>query len=230
MLWTIAVLCAGRDKRSSHYIDCMYCELWVRCGAGDYNLESPSSRRREHLHTSSAWMVFGPILDALAARERGVSVVQVLSEGNRLVAARLSFQAKLVFWLTNVPYWALAVELCTGAPPLVAGPRGAHALAAIIVATASTIFHGSVLFGPVNSAWPPRLLRADIICANGYGACLSLLVGLPFALRQFGLPLLFLAGAAKSKRSGYIAIYAWCHGIWHILSCFAIWRCLYHSV
>ena len=114
-------------------------------------------------------MVFGPILDALAARERGVSVVQVLSEGNRLVAARLSFQAKLVFWLTNVPYWALAVELCTGAPPLVAGPRGAHALAAIIVATASTIFHGSVLFGPVNSAWPPRLLRADIICANGYG-------------------------------------------------------------
>ena len=180
--------------------------------------------------TSSAWMVFGPILDALAARERGVSVVQVLSEGNRLVAARLSFQAKLVFWLTNVPYWALAVELCTGAPPLVAGPRGAHALAAIIVATASTIFHGSVLFGPVNSAWPPRLLRADIICANGYGACLSLLVGLPFALRQFGLPLLFLAGAAKAKRSGYIAIYAWCHGIWHILSCFAIWRCLYHSV
>jgi hypothetical protein len=49
MLWTIAVLCAGRDKRSTHYIDCMYCELWVRCGAGDYNLKSPSSRRREHL-------------------------------------------------------------------------------------------------------------------------------------------------------------------------------------
>ena len=61
--------CAG-DKTSSDYIDCMYCELWVRCGAGDYNLKSPSSRGREHLHTSSAWMVFGPILDALAAREQ----------------------------------------------------------------------------------------------------------------------------------------------------------------
>ena len=177
-----------------------------------------------------ARMVFGPILDAMAAHERGVSVVQVLSEGNRLVSARLSFKAKLVFWLTNVPYWMLAVELCTGAPPIVAGPRYAHALAAIVVATASTIFHGSVLFGPVHSAWPPRLLRADIIAANGYGACLSLLCGVPFALRQFGLPLLLLAGAAKAKRSGHIAAYAWLHGTWHVLSCAAIWRCLYHSI
>ena len=172
-------------------------------------------------------MVFGPILDALNAQKRNVSAVQVISEGNRLVSTRLPLPAKVAFWLTNIPYWALATELCAGASPQVAGPRAAHALAVAIVAGVSTAFHGSVLFGSVTSRWPVRLLKADITCANSYGLVLAFLCGWSFALQNFGFPLLLLFGAARSKRTGQIAQYAWLHGAWHILSCAAMWRCLY---
>ena len=74
-------------------------------------------------------MVFGPILDAIAANKRGdVNVVQVISEGNRLVATRIPLSGKIVFWLTNVPYWLLSAELLLSAePPTVAAgyPRSA---------------------------------------------------------------------------------------------------------
>ena len=99
-------------------------------------------------------MVFGPLLDAMAARRRGVPMTQVLSEGNRRVATQLPFATKAIFWLTNVPYWCLATELCFGAPPQIAGPRAAHAICAFIVALVSTAFHGAVLFGPLDSLWP----------------------------------------------------------------------------
>jgi len=174
-------------------------------------------------------MVFGPILDMLAARDRGVSAVQVLSEGN-LRVSRLPLATKVAFWLTNLPYYVLAFELSVGAAPRVGGPRTAHALAAVVVASISTAFHGSVLFGPVQSAWPRRLLAADITAANGYGAALAVLRGPSFAIRRFGIPLVFLAGAARTKRSGAVTSYAWLHGAWHILSCYAIWRCLYDEV
>ena len=173
-------------------------------------------------------MVFGPILDSVAARRRGVPMVQVLSEGNRLVALRLPWGAKLAFWLTNLPYWALAAALWSGSvsPAPLAGSATAHALSASVVACASTAFHGMVLFGPVDSAWPRRLLSADIFAANLYGLVLSLLCGLYRALRHFGLPLLLLMGAAKAKRAGHITTYACFHGTWHVFSCAAMWRCL----
>ena len=48
--------------------------------------------------------VFGPLLDHATAKKRNVTMVQVLSEGNALVAKQLSWAAKLTFWLTNIPY------------------------------------------------------------------------------------------------------------------------------
>lgn len=174
-------------------------------------------------------MVFGPVLDALAARKRGVSPLRVLAEGNRNVALRLSTSNKIIFWLTNVPYWALATELWCGPAPHVAGPRFAHAVSAVLVASVSTAFHGCVLFGPVDSPWPARLLSADILCANGYGVTLACLCGWLTALRYFWLPLIFLAGAARTKRAGRILTYAWMHGLWHVLSAAAMWRCLYYE-
>ena len=102
-----------------------------------------------------------------------------------------------------------------------------QAFAVVVVASASTAFHGSVLFGPVESAWPRRLLSADILCANSYGVLLALLAGFSIALRAFGLPVLLLAGAARAKRAGRVSTYAWLHGTWHVLSCAAMWRCLY---
>ena len=170
-------------------------------------------------------MVFGPVLDALAARKRGVSTVQVLSEGNRQVSLQLSEFAKLAFWLTNVPYWALASSLWLQQPR---DSPPAHAIALTTISLVSTAFHGSVLFGPLDSHWPRRLLTADILAANAYGMFLATLVGFSLALRYFGLPLVLLAGAARAKRRGSIATYAWCHGVWHVLSCAAMWRCLQH--
>ena len=174
-------------------------------------------------------MVFGPVLDALAARKRGVSPVQVLSEGNRLVALRLPFLAKVVFWLTNMPYWWLSVELALGSRKLstAVGSRAYHTAAMCIIAAASTAFHGSVLFGAVGSPWPARLLGADILCANAYGALLAVLCGVPVALRNFGPGILLLFVAARSKRAGRIKFYAAAHGSWHVLSCIAIGRCLH---
>ena len=174
-------------------------------------------------------MVFGPVLDALTARQRGVSTLRILSEGNRQVTLRLSLTHKVIFWLTNAPYWALAAELWCGDAPHVAGDRAVHACAMCIVAGVSTAFHGSVLFGPADSIWPARLLSADILCANCYGVFLASLCGWLVALRYFPLPLILLAVAAKSKRVGRIGLYAWGHGLWHVLSAAAMWRCLYHD-
>ena len=171
-------------------------------------------------------MVFGPVLDYRAARQRGVSTVQVLSEGNARVSTKLPTHVKVIFWLTNVPYWFLAVELGCGAAPHV-GSRSTHALAASMVAVASTAFHGSVLFGPVASPWPRRLLSADILAANSYGVALACCCGLFVALRRFILPLALLAGAASAKRAGHVQSYAWLHGTWHVWSCLAMWQCLY---
>lgn len=171
-------------------------------------------------------MVLGTLLDASTARQRNVSVLQVVSEGNRLIATQIPLPWKVAFWLTNLPYFALAAELAFGAPPRVS-PQGAHALAVSVVACVSTLFHGSVLFGALDSPWPARLLSADITCANGYGVALACQCGWSMALWQFSLPLLLLAAAARSKRSGRVGTYAWCHGTWHVASCHAMWRCLY---
>lgn len=64
-------------------------------------------------------MVFGPLLDSYTARKEGVTTVHVLSRGNRIVAAQLPVPIKLAFWLTNLPYWFIAITLAADPPELV---------------------------------------------------------------------------------------------------------------
>ena len=102
-----------------------------------------------------------------------------------------------------------------------------HAVASFLIALVSTTFHGWVMYGPVErSPWPRRLLTADILAANSYGAYLSFSSGVLTALRNFGPALLLLAGAARAKRRGYILSYAWMHGTWHVLSAVGMRNCL----
>ena len=63
-----------------------------------------------------------------------------------------SAAARAFFWLTNVPYWLLAVRLLTLPAPLAGSWNELHAIAALVVAAASTAFHGFVLFGGGASA------------------------------------------------------------------------------
>ena len=164
-------------------------------------------------------MVFGPLLDALVAGREGTSTMHVLSRGNQLVSTQLSLRVKLAFWLTNVPYYLLAVRVATASSPLpVSGSQHAHALAIAVVAVVSTAFHGAVLFLGSGSRWPKRLLSADLIAANGYGAVLAWLCGVERVLSAFALPLLLLLTSATLKRTGRVVSYAALHGAWHVLS------------
>ena len=172
-------------------------------------------------------MVFGPVLDAIAARREGKSSLAVVSRGHHLVNTQLPWKLKLCFWLTNLPYHALAFCVAFGPAPKLAGPRWAHIVATSIVAATSTAFHGAVLFGDSNSRWPNRLLSADLLTANGYGVVLAALCGVQRVVTIFGLPLLLLFSAARRKRAGDVVSYAYLHGIWHVLSAAAIWRCAY---
>jgi len=164
-------------------------------------------------------MVVGPLLDARAARRTGLSAVAIVSKNNRLLVAGLSQGERVAFWLTNLPYWALAAGLADGG-------LLAHAASVSIVAAVSTAFHGVVMFGGGLPWYEQRLIALDILCANAYGGALAYGAGLAALLRHFGLPVLLLTTSAVLKRRGSPRGYAWLHGLWHILSAYGMWRVL----
>lgn len=177
-------------------------------------------------------MVVGPILDALAARKAGTSAVQVLNKNNRLLIAQLSLRVRLLFWLTNVPYWGLAARLAASPAPLAGSWSVMHALAALTVALVSTAYHGAVLFGGGASSASyqrvtSRLLLLDMIAANGYGIALSCYAGLAHAAAVFALPVTMLSIGAVVKRRGQPLTYAWLHGLWHVTSAACLGHILY---
>ena len=180
-----------------------------------------------------ASMVVGPLMDALAARKSGTSAIQILSKNNRLLISGLSFRTRALFWLTNLPYWALAARLATLPSPLAGPPWSSlHALAALLVAAASSAFHGCVLFGGGSASYErvtARLLVLDIIAANSYGVAFACYAGLADAVVVFAVPLALLTWSAVAKRSGQPVAYAVGHGAWHLLSAAALWRLHYSS-
>ena len=121
-------------------------------------------------------MVVGPVMDVLKAQREGKDVLHVIMEGNRLLSTHLSTTAKLMFWLTNVPYYVLAAKIGSSAPSSIvpAGSPSMHAAAVLGIAIVSTAYHGIQVFDPQNP-WSPRLLTADICAANGYGILLAIL-------------------------------------------------------
>ena len=167
-------------------------------------------------------MVVGPLLDAVAARRMGSSAVAIASKNNRLMVTGLSLGERVAFWMTNLPYWALASHLFDGG-------QWAHAACVAMVAAASTIFHGVVMFG-FSFSWydraTQRLIAIDILCANAYGGALAYCAGLAASLRIFGPPVLLLTAGAVLKRRGNSRGYAWLHGIWHVLSAYGMWHVL----
>jgi hypothetical protein len=180
-------------------------------------------------------MVFGPVQDALRAKREGRNVLQIMSESNKLVNARLPLWTKVTFWLTNAPYFLLSARLLhEPRPHHSVGEPALHAVALAVVAMVSTAFHGSMLFGSasylVGSRWPPRLLAADLLAANSYGALLATRVGFWRVVRLFSIPLILLLASARLKRRGFVVAYAAGHGAWHLLSAAAMWRCLYFVV
>ena len=191
--------------------------------------------------TGACFMVFGPAMDVARARKEGVSPWQVLVRGNQLVSSRLSLRIKLAFWLTNGAYWGLALLLLVDPPvlPSRCGPVLVHALAVFVVATASSLFHGAVLSlaatnRNVNNAFVDQLIAAllgfDMLAANAYGLVLAWLLGFVRSLRLFAGPLLLLMLSAYVKRVGRIQLYAFLHGVWHLLSAAAMYRLLYTEV
>lgn len=177
-------------------------------------------------------MVVGPILDALTARRDGTSAVHVLNKTNRLLIAQLSLRVRLLFWLTNVPYWGLAARLAAAPAPLAGSWNALHALAVLAVAIVSTAYHGTVLFGGGASSASyqrvtSRLLALDLIAANGYGVALSCYAGLVNAAAVFALPLSMLTVGAVVKRRGQPLTYAWMHGLWHLTSAACMGHILY---
>lgn len=167
-------------------------------------------------------MVVGPILDAMTARRMGSSAVAIASKNNRLLVAGLSLTERIVFWSTNVPYWALAACLVDGGLVL-------HAVCAGMVAAVSTAFHGVVMFG-AGSPWydraTQRLIALDILAANVYGGVLAAGAGLVASLRIFGPAVLLLTLSAVLKRCGSPRGYVWLHGTWHVLSAYGMWQVL----
>ena len=186
-------------------------------------------------------MVFGPAMDIATARKEGTTPLQVLMRGNRLISSQLSLRVKLLFWLTNGPYWMLAIALVVAAPlelPSRCGPSWLHALAVFAVALASSAFHGTVLFGGRSSIGTGRysveqfaalLLAVDMTAANCYGLALALMFGLVRSLLLFAFPIALLMCSAYTKRKGRPVLYAFLHGTWHVLSAAAMWRILYFN-
>jgi len=157
--------------------------------------------------------VIGPVLDAIVARSEGTSPSLVLSRGNKLVAS-LPWSVRIAFWLTNLPYFALAARLCVSAEL-----HMAHCVAVCIVATASTCFHGAVLFGTaISPRLAPKLMVVDLIAANGYGLVLMALKGAQRVLLLFAAPVGVLTLSAVMKRRQMPHAYAMLHGAWHLLS------------
>jgi hypothetical protein len=180
-------------------------------------------------------MVFGPAMDVVRARKEGVTPLQVLVRGNRLVSSQLTLRIKLAFWATNGPYWMLSMGLLATPPatPQGCGPSWAHACAVMVVAAASSVFHGSVLFSLALGARHSLdhitavLLGFDMVAANCYGATLAWNFGLRRSLALFSFPLMLLMLSAYTKRTGRPVLYAFLHGTWHLLSAAAMWRVLY---
>ena len=174
-------------------------------------------------------------MDIARARKEGVSPLEVLVRGNRFVSSQLPLRVKLVFWLTNGPYWALAMALAVEPPALPAscGPSWLHAMALLLIAIASSVFHGAVLSntalggGRALERLTPVLLGADMIAANAYGFSLAFLFGIMRSVSLFSVPILLLMSSAYTKRSGRPVLYAALHGTWHLLSAAAMWRVLY---
>ena len=187
-------------------------------------------------------MAVGPLMDALAARKRGVSTLAVLSANNRLMVKGLSFRVRAAFWLTNAPYWWLAASLARAPPPPLAAGSTACAwalfVAAALVAVCSSAFHGAVLFGPtlglgLGSSYErvtSTLLVGDMLFANAYGVALAAIAGVRRAAGVFAAPVALLSVSAVLKRRGRPVGYAALHGAWHVLSAAGMWLLLYRNV
>ena len=176
-------------------------------------------------------MVFGALLDQAVATKLGTSSVAVLTRGN-LGVQGLSLRVRLLFWLTNLPYWLLALRLLLAPADLLGAGQFGHQLhvaAATVVALASTAFHGAVLFGDARAqlVLVPKLLTLDLLAANSYGAALAVLRGVSLVLPAFSAPLVCLAASAIFKRIGRPNAYAAGHGTWHVLSALAIEHCIF---
>jgi hypothetical protein len=161
-------------------------------------------------------MVVGPLLDLLHARKEQVSPTVILGRGNLLVTT-LPFGVRVAFWLTNLPYYLLAVRLADE------GVSTKHCIAVAVIAVVSTCFHGAVLFGAsLPAGTVPRLMILDVVAANGYGLSLMALHGVGRIARLFALPVCFLSVSAVLKRRQQPHAYAALHGAWHLLSAAAI--------
>ncbi|CAK0855444.1 unnamed protein product [Prorocentrum cordatum] len=157
-------------------------------------------------------------------------------ESHLSVARPLTLAQRLLFWSTNLPYWALLAAVCLrGARPAM-GPAPVHCVAAFAVALSSSLFHMVQLRlgGPLCGRCCPtaclkhlgtpacltRLIVADVSCAAGYGACL--LAWDAASVKWLLPPLLFLFGGAFLRRQGQAVAYAVAHGLWHLLSAAAL--------
>ena len=169
-------------------------------------------------------MVVGPLMDAFTARRHGSSMLHEINRGNRLLIQKLPLRTRLLFWLTNLPYVALALALAH-VPSALTGSIAA-ASPAWAVAMASSVFHGHVLFSGSgsrdNSSLTALLLAGDMLAANAYGLCVALSAGFPKAARAFGGPLLLLTASAVMKRRGRPGTYCALHGSWYVASAAAL--------
>lgn len=148
-----------------------------------------------------------------------MTTIRLVSRAPRFVEiAQLSLRDRALFWLTNAPFLVVAAHAVHEAH----GAAGALCAAtACLVAFASTLYHGTVLFGGAllrdakrHHSWSERLLSADMLVVRLTTVIGLGVAGVRAAAILLPLPLLTLANAALAR--GHVRLYAVLHGLWHI--------------
>mmetsp|Transcript_7399 Transcript_7399/g.8924 ORF Transcript_7399/g.8924 Transcript_7399/m.8924 type:complete len:181 (-) Transcript_7399:1370-1912(-) len=159
----------------------------------------------------------------------------------RKLSRELGYTHKLVFWLTNLPYWicfyqSLDLERKIGSESGVCGNYLAFSLSMLSVAFASTLMHSaqlrlfscndSVEHKFYSQSTQRQLKRLDIGCALWMIVFFSICKGLEQVLPIALLVLPFFITGAILKRTERYHLYTVVHGLWHIFSAFSGWYLL----
>ena len=178
----------------------------------------------------------GPIIDIIDSKKNGLEVKHVMSKGF-IEVSNISIYVKLIFFFTNLPFYLLASEILFNPMPNWTFLK--HVLLAsgsIFISIASTLFHGSVLFGiQLNlisfqyfKTTTVKLLYCDIFASYLYSIIIIIYFGILKSL-YYLLPAFFIFSIGNwAKFNGFTYIYSLLHGLWHIYVSIALWYIIYN--
>lgn len=169
-------------------------------------------------------------------------------DADRVLSEVIPLWAKVVFLGTNLPYWIITctagydwirLTLLNESPAdvHVCGHPALYFIAGLMVATSSTVMHGSQMrlgscfccAHPVRSEqfheleWQKVFKRVDISCAClALFACVFCHAWSDLALTLIVALPLFIGGIFL-KRLKYHYLYLLAHGAWHVVTAMLVW-------